>query len=153
MTEGAGVSSDEMSDPFDPNRPQDPWSGQAPPPPPQPWGAPQQQWGQQQPQWSGPPPYQQYGTFGPNPYESRSTTILVMGILGLVLCQLLGPVAMVMGNNLKKEAEMAGYPEPGQAKAGRICGIVATVILVLSVLLFAVVMIIGVSSGVSTTTY
>ncbi len=142
-----------MSDPFDPNRPPDPYSGQAGPPQSS-WGQPQQPWGQpQQPQWSGPPPYQQYGTYGPNPYESRSTTIMVLGILGLVLCQLLGPVAMVMGNNLKKEAEAAGYPEPGQAKAGRICGIVATVILVLSVLLFAVVMLIGVSAGVSTTTY
>jgi len=147
-----------MSDEQDPLRPPDPWSAQGSPPPPG-WGAPAQGWGQpqpwgqpQQPQWAGPPPYQPYGMYGPNPYESRSTTILVMGILGLVLCQLLGPVAMVMGGNLKREAEAAGYPEPGQAKAGRICGMVATGILVFSALLVVAFFAFGVFTlGVSST--
>jgi hypothetical protein len=42
-----------------------------------------------------------------------------------------------MGRNLKAEAEAAGYPEPGNAKAGRICGLIATVILGLGLLVLA----------------
>jgi hypothetical protein len=89
--------------------------------------------------------------YGPNPYESRSTTVLVMGILGLVLCQVLGPVAWVMGNNLKREAQAAGYPEPGQAKAGRICGIVATAMLVLGVV--AIVLLFTLGAARTTTSF
>jgi hypothetical protein len=58
----------------------------------------------------------------------------VLGILGLVVCGPLGTVAFVMGRNLKAEAEAAGYPEPGNAKAGRICGLIATIILALGLL-------------------
>jgi hypothetical protein len=58
----------------------------------------------------------------------------VLGILGLVVCGPLGVVAFVMGRNLKAEAEAAGYPEPGNAKAGRICGLIASIILALGIL-------------------
>jgi hypothetical protein len=59
---------------------------------------------------------------------------LVLGILGLVVCGPLGVVAFVMGRNLKAESEAAGYPEPGNAKAGRICGLIATIILAIGIL-------------------
>ena len=32
------------------------------------------------------------------PEQSQATTILVLGILGLILCQVLAPFAWVMGN-------------------------------------------------------
>ena len=106
---------------YDPNA--DPQQGYAPPPP-----------GYQQPYQQ---PYQGYGAPA-NPFDSRSTTILVLGILGLLLCQVLGPVAWAMGNSLKKEAEAAGFPEPGNAKAGRICGIIGTALLALGVLFYVI---------------
>lgn len=56
--------------------------------------------------------------------------ILVLGILSLVVCGLLGPVAWVMGNNALK----SGAVDPAQAgavNAGRICGMVASAFLVL----------------------
>jgi hypothetical protein len=111
--------------------------GAAPPPPPY---APQ-----------GYPP-NAYGAnvagYAPvNPYESRSTTILVLGILGLVVCQVLGIIAWVMGSNLRKEALAAGYPEPGQAKAGRICGIIATVLLIAFVAFFLFIIVVGAVSS------
>jgi hypothetical protein len=84
-----------------------------------------------------------------NPYDSRSTTILVLGILGLVLCQVLGIVAWVMGSNLRKEALAAGYPEPGQAKAGRICGIIATALLVMLAAFFILALVIGAANTTS----
>jgi len=66
---------------------------------------------------------------------SQSTTILVLGILGLLCCGPLGIVAWVMGNN-EIQAIDAGRRDPanrGTANAGRIVGIVATVFLAISV--------------------
>jgi hypothetical protein len=67
--------------------------------------------------------------------DSQATTILVLGILGLVLCQVLGPFAWVMGNK-----ELAGIdagrraPENrGTAQAGRILGIISTVLLIVGI--------------------
>jgi hypothetical protein len=66
----------------------------------------------------------------------RGTLILVLGILGIVLCGPLGIAAWVMGNNDLKEMD-AGLMDPSgrsNTNAGRICGIIATVLLILSVL-------------------
>lgn len=105
-----------------------------PPPPPggnQPFSPPPV------PQGYGiPPAPQAYVPMATNPYDNRATTIMVLGILGLVVCGILGIVAWVMGSNLKKEAAAAGYPEPGQAKAGRICGIVAAGLMAAYILFF-----------------
>ncbi len=63
--------------------------------------------------------------------DSQSTTILVLGILSLVLCQVLGPFAWVMGNK-EIAAIDAGRRPPenrGTAQAGRILGIISTVLL------------------------
>jgi len=79
-------------------------------------------------------PYAQMG----NPFESEGTKIMIFGILSLVVCGLLGPVAWVMGNGLKAKAEAAGYPEPGNAKAGRICGMVASVLMIVGILLYVI---------------
>jgi len=89
-------------------------------------------------------PYQPYPV-GVNPFESRGTTVLVLGILGLVACGVLGPVAWVMGNGIKKEAAAAGFPEPGNSKAGRICGIISCCLWGLLILLYAVLAIVAVS--------
>jgi hypothetical protein len=67
----------------------------------------------------------------------QGTTILVLGILSLVICGLLGPVAWVMGNNAIAEIDRnpSAYSNRGSVQAGRICGIVATVLLVVFVLI------------------
>ncbi len=72
--------------------------------------------------------------------DSQATTILVLGILSLVLCQVLGPFAWVMGNK-----ELAGIdagrraPENrGTAQAGRILGIISTVLLIIGVVFFVI---------------
>jgi hypothetical protein len=61
--------------------------------------------------------------------DGRATTVLVLGIVGLAVFQLLAPVAWYLGNGVKRDAATAGLPEPGTSKAGRICGIVGTVAL------------------------
>lgn len=65
-----------------------------------------------------------------NPFDGRATPVLIFGILGLVFCQLLAPVAWVMGHGVKRDAEASGWAEPGLSKAGRICGIVGSVLMI-----------------------
>jgi hypothetical protein len=120
-----------------PNQPFGSPPSAAPPPPP---------YAPAQPTYGAAPYGAPGGYVNANPFESRATTIMVLGILGLVLCQICGIIAWVMGSKLKKEAEAAGYPEPGQAKAGRICGIIATCLLIV-IVLFYVVVIVGVASS------
>jgi predicted Zn finger-like uncharacterized protein len=68
--------------------------------------------------------------------EHRGALVLTLGILSLVLCplQVLGPVAWTMGNN-DLAAMRSGRMDPsgeGITQAGRICGIIGTVLLALS---------------------
>ena len=74
----------------------------------------------------------------------RGTLILILGILGLVCCQFLGIAAWIMGSNDLKEID-AGVMDPegrGTTQAGMIIGIIATVLLVLTLMLqfFLVIM-------------
>ena len=63
--------------------------------------------------------------------HSSATTILVLGILSLVVCSVLGPFAWHQGNQELQRIQ-AGLVDPsshGMVNAGRICGIVGTVLL------------------------
>ena len=89
----------------------------------------------------GQPSYgqQPYGQpTGPVGNHPQAVTVLVLGIVGLVCCSILGPVAWYMGNKTVKEIDAA----PGQyggrdlAKIGMILGIIGTVLLVLWVPFF-----------------
>ncbi len=138
--------------------PQQPSGGQQPPG--QPYGAqqpPQQPYGAQQPYqqpYGGQQPYGAPGQWQVAPKHPKATLVLVLGILGLVVCQVLGPFAWVMGNRAVAEidANPGVYDGRGEAQAGRILGIIATVILILSILVlafFVVLIIIGVASSTS----
>lgn len=68
---------------------------------------------------------------GSYPEQSQATTILVLGILGIVICGILAPFAWNMGNK-ELAAIDAGRRAPenrGTANAGRILGIIGTVLL------------------------
>lgn len=82
---------------------------------------------------------------GAYPEASQATTVLVLGILGLIICQFLAPVAWVMGNN-ELQAIDAGRRNPdnrGTANAGRILGIVGTVLMAIGILVF-ILLVVGV---------
>ena len=93
-----------------------------------------------------PPPPPPHWSSGPSAYSSRpsadhpnATTILVLGILSIVVCGVLGPIAWVMGNNAMREMNAnpgVEYRNRGNVSAGRVCGIIGTVMLALSVLAF-----------------
>jgi hypothetical protein len=88
-----------------------------------------------------PPP--QYGYQYGNSYSlpPRSGTILALGILSLVVCSIMGPIAWAMGNEELRRID-SGATEPsqrGSVVAGRICGIIATCLMIFSVLLMVFV--------------
>ena len=66
----------------------------------------------------------------------RGTLILVLGILSLVCCSPLGPVAWIMGSgDLKRiEAGEISREAKGLTQAGMICGIIGTGLLVLGII-------------------
>lgn len=90
-----------------------------------------------------PPPSSAY------PEPSQATTILVLGILGLVVCGVLGPIAWYMGNQeLAAIADGRRSPENlGNAKAGRILGMITTGLLALGIIAITFLVAIGVVGG------
>ena len=71
----------------------------------------------------------------------QGTTILVLGILSIVVCGVLGPVAWNMGNKALREIDAdpgVVYRNRGNVTAGRICGMIGCALMVLQVLLFIV---------------
>lgn len=86
------------------------------------------------------------GQYCPPPRHPQATTVLVLGILGLVLCQLLSPFAWSTGNKAQKEiqASPGAYSGEGEINAGRILGIIGTAILGLGLLFLVVMLVIGI---------
>jgi uncharacterized membrane protein YjgN (DUF898 family) len=95
----------------------------------------------QPPPGYGPPGYAPpgYGPYGPQPPKHpQAVTVLVLGILGIVVCGIIGPFAWTMGNRVVAEIEASGGQWGGHTEAtvGRILGIVSTALLALSVFAF-----------------
>lgn len=94
-----------------------------------------------------PPPYDPAGGSGYQPTPPRdhpqAITALVLGILGVVLCGVLAPFAWVIGGRAVAEidASQGTIGGRGAASAGRILGIVGTILLALAALF--VVLVIG----------
>ncbi len=84
----------------------------------------------------------------------RAVVVLVLGILSLVLglsCYgvglIMGPIAWALGQSAIKEIDAAPneYRNRGLVQAGRICGIVATVLLVVAIV--GVVLVVAIAAG------
>ena len=141
-------------------QPQPPQSPYGPPYAQQPYA---QQPYQQQPYQQQPYPQQPYGqpAYGQQPYyqgrpnHPNATTSMVLGIVGLVLGMSCGvgflasPFAWVLGAKAVREIDAAphAYDGRGQAQAGKILGIVGTVLLVLALLALVLLIAVGVSGG------
>ena len=86
-------------------------------------------------------------------YPPRGSSILTIGILSLVLCTFMGPIAWSMGNTELARID-SGQVDPvsrSNASAGRICGMIATIFLILGILLF--VLIFAAAAGSSNSRY
>jgi hypothetical protein len=79
----------------------------------------------------------------------RGTVILVLGILSLVICAPLGIAAWVMGNGDIKEMDAGAMDPSGRSttNAGRICGIIGTILLVLGIVISVALLGLGVAFG------
>lgn len=99
-------------------------------------------YGPQGPQYGYPPPAWRVE-------HPRGTAILVLGILSLVVCGLIGPFAWSMGSTALREidANPGYYSNRGLVVAGRICGMVATILLVVGVVV--IVLLLGVTASVA----
>ncbi|MEZ5330512.1 MAG: DUF4190 domain-containing protein [Thermoanaerobaculia bacterium] len=66
--------------------------------------------------------------------SGRATTSLILGILGVVCCGLLAPVAWYLGSQELQAIAAGQSPAAGEgvAKAGKILGIIGSVLLILS---------------------
>ena len=130
----------------------------APPPPPAAYPSYGQPGYPQQSGYAHPMPapaagYPPYGGYA-GAEHPKGTLVLVLGILSIVLCSVLGPFAWAQGRTALREIDSSGQPysNRGQVQAGMICGIIGSVLLILTVLyiVFIIVMVIvaGTSSSV-----
>ena len=87
----------------------------------------------------------------PPPNHPQAITVLVLGILGLVVCGILGPFAWVMGNRAVREIDASRGALGGRTEAnvGRILGIVATVLLIVGLVVVVLIFVFGALVGVS----
>jgi hypothetical protein len=106
---------------------------------------------------AAPPPYyggyQNPGYGGYYPQEHpQGTTILILGILSLVVCTFLGPFAWSMGNTALREIDQNpyAYTNRGTVQAGRICGIVASCLLILAAVVVAIAIVAAIAADSST---
>ena len=115
--------------------------GQVPGQPPGGQAPGQPGWWEQQAQQQ--PPYPQYYPHAPIQYapdHPKATTSLVLGILGVVLCQVVAPFAWVIGKRTLDEidASQGRVGGRGAAQAGYILGIIGTVLLGLGLIFFLI---------------
>jgi uncharacterized membrane protein YjgN (DUF898 family) len=98
---------------------------------------------QQPPHGQEPPAYGGYGP--PPPNHPQATTVLVLGIVGVLVCGIVAPFAWVMGNRVIHEIDASGGRWGGRTEAnvGRILGIVLTVLLIASFFLVVLVFTLG----------
>ena len=81
----------------------------------------------------------------PNPsyiFPPRASTVLVLGILSLVVCSVMGPIAWAIGNEELRRID-SGQTAPdgrGSVSAGRICGIISSSLLVFGVVIMMMVL-------------
>jgi hypothetical protein len=74
-----------------------------------------------------------------------------LGILGLVICGPLGIAAWIMGNGDLREMDAGAMDASGRSvtQAGRICGMIATILLALSVVVFIALLAFGVLGSIA----
>lgn len=98
-------------------------------------------------------PYQGYG-YPMAREHPQGTLVLVLGICGWVLCGLCAPFAWVMGSNALKEidANPAAYSNRSAVQAGRILGMVYSILALVGFALVAVLVVLGLFAGSGSST-
>lgn len=81
----------------------------------------------------------------------RGTTVLVLGILGILICPICGIIAWVMGNkDIPKMLANTMDPQGlGSTKAGKVCGIISVILWALGIIAYVVFMVLIVGMAAS----
>ena len=74
-----------------------------------------------------------------DPSDNRATIIFVLGVLGIFVCQILAPVAWVMGNAYNRDCILEGSDTQQLGNVGRIMGIIGTALLAFYLLTLAAI--------------
>jgi len=72
------------------------------------------------------------------PRSSNAVAVLVLGILSLVVCGALGPIAWYMGHGELQQinAGLVSRQDHGMVNAGYICGIIGSILLLIGIAFF-----------------
>ncbi len=83
--------------------------------------------------------------------SSKATTALILGIVGLVVCSLVGIAALVVGNQAKQEIDASGGQLEGRglAVAGIVMGWIAIGLMIIGLVIGALVLVASVSTNSS----
>ena len=82
-----------------------------------------------------------------------AANVFVLGLLGLLVCGILGIFAWTMGNDYVKRCQAMGVEPDGLGVAGRIMGMIASIMMIVGVcfvvlyFLFFFVVMIGAAAG------
>lgn len=68
----------------------------------------------------------------PQDTSDRGTIIFVLGLVGILMCQICAPIAFFMGQGYKRDCLAEGMRPSGFGEAGRIMGLVGSILMVLS---------------------
>lgn len=84
---------------------------------------------------------------GARPRPHRAVQVLVLGILSLACCQLLGPIAWLQGREDLERMDAGRMDPEGRSltQAGKICGIIASVGLVVYACFFLLALLLEVA--------
>lgn len=80
----------------------------------------------------------------------RGTLVLVLGILGLLICQPVGIAAWLMGSADLKQIDAGTMDPEGKSltQIGKILGIIATVLLAIGVVIAVLSIVLGIGAAV-----
>jgi hypothetical protein len=83
------------------------------------------------------------------PNDGQATLSLILGIISVLCCPILGPVALFIGNASRQRIQASGgtLGGAGLAMAGLVLGVIGTVFLALGV----IGIVVGVANGLRTT--
>jgi hypothetical protein len=81
------------------------------------------------------------------PAQDQGTTPFVMGLIGLLACQILCPVAWIMGNSYRDQCRARNEIPNGLGEAGRIMGMIGTFFLLVPLIFIFIFVFIGAASG------
>lgn len=98
--------------------------------------------------------YPQQPGYGPPPSHPQATTVLILGICGIVLCQICAPIAWVMGNRVVREIDESGgaYGGRDNANIGRILGIIGTALVIAGFVMVIAMLALGIGLASTSST-